>query len=258
MQQEYRAALAHLQSTGQRGQLASRGAVAHALDWPEKHADPRIGWNTHSQHSCCAYAHTYLIEGLTHSAICHHASYYDCKNKMRFTSEAVKFPYSTSSAYFPSLLLQRGKFERHAPPGGGRMRCCAPYLLWDAGAAAGLAACGVALAGGEQRAGQDGAEVVEGAPAYHLCLLAQVGLRAPPREQLGQQRLLRVAVATECPHHTQQGWHCVPAEVFWKREEVCFFIIVSYDQIPNCTLNVHSLMDCVFAKKKSPSDKMNQ
>lgn len=105
-----------------------------------------------------------------------------------------------------------------SPPGGKCWLCSlTPHLLRDAGAAAGLAAHGVALAGGEQRAGQDGAEVMEGAPARSLQVFAhQKRCWACPWEQFGQQRLLCVAVAAKRPHHPQQGRHCVPAQVLWK------------------------------------------
>lgn len=76
----------------------------------------------------------------------------------------------------------------------------------------------VPLTDGEQGARQDGAEVVEGAPAGGVAVIAggQQGSHWA-REQLGQQRLIGVAVAAERPGHAQEGGHGIPAQVLCTR-----------------------------------------
>lgn len=91
-----------------------------------------------------------------------------------------------------------------------------PHLLGHAGHGGALPLQRVSLTHGEQRARQDGAELVEGAPPRRFGVLAGgEGRGDGSGKQLRQQRLVRVAVAAEGSGHAQQGGDGVPAEVLW-------------------------------------------
>ena len=96
------------------------------------------------------------------------------------------------------------------------------YLLGRAGDGRALVLGGLPLAHSKEGAGQDGAEVAEGAPARSVPVVGRCQQGGDgPWEQLGQQGLLRVAVATEGARHPQQARHRVPAQVLWGGRKVC-------------------------------------
>lgn len=87
----------------------------------------------------------------------------------------------------------------------------------------------VALADGEQRGRQNGAKVIEGPASHPLRLLRDaLGLRRVFGKQLGQHRLVRVAVAAECPSHSEETGDDVPAQVDCGAED-------KHDETPGIT-----------------------
>lgn len=72
----------------------------------------------------------------------------------------------------------------------------------------------VTLADSEQRGRQNGAKVIEGPPSHSLRFLRDaLGLRRVFGKQLGQHRLVCVAVAAEGASHSKEGGDGVPAQV---------------------------------------------
>lgn len=78
-----------------------------------------------------------------------------------------------------------------------------------------LASQCVSLTRREQRAGQDGAKVIERPPPNALGFHgdAMSGLRRPPGEQLREEGLAAVAIATEGSGGTQKTGDHIPAQV---------------------------------------------
>lgn len=78
-----------------------------------------------------------------------------------------------------------------------------------------LASQRVSLTGREQRAGQNRAEVIEGSPPNALCLHGHAvsRLRRSSREQLREEGLVAVTVATKSSSHAQKTRDSIPAQV---------------------------------------------
>lgn len=78
-----------------------------------------------------------------------------------------------------------------------------------------LASQRVSLAGREQRAGQNRAEVIEGSPPNALCLHrhAVSRLRHSSREELREEGFIAVTVATKSSSHAQKTRDSIPAQV---------------------------------------------
>lgn len=90
------------------------------------------------------------------------------------------------------------------------------YLLWWAGQRGAFTPQGVPLTDREQRAGQDGAEVVEGPPLGSIGLIGRGQDRSHrSREEPGEQGFFCVAVSSKSSGYTQEGGDNGPAQVFY-------------------------------------------
>lgn len=89
------------------------------------------------------------------------------------------------------------------------------YLLRWTGQRGAFTPQGVSLTHREQRAGQDGAEVVEGPPLGGVGLVSRGQDRSNRSgEELGEQGFICVAVSSKSSGDTQEGWYNIPTQVF--------------------------------------------